>query len=102
VIGGFAGSYGQGCATVQNGDPVTIEIWNTSDTSQTGPQTAWGGIITKCSGAVDSYTALSSDWSGYVVGIPNQLLEESGEYQSNAVRACLENRRSRRKEAHST
>src|SRR5208282_3307127 len=26
-------------------DPVTIEIWNTSDTDQTGPQTAWGGII---------------------------------------------------------
>jgi hypothetical protein len=45
VIGGFAGAYGQGAATYQASDPVTIEIWNTSDTDQTGPQTAWGGII---------------------------------------------------------
>jgi len=47
VINGFAGSYGQGCATVQNGDPITIGIWNTSDTSQTGRQTAWGGFATE-------------------------------------------------------
>jgi hypothetical protein len=46
VINGFSGSYGQtGDETLQNGDPVTIVIWNSSDTSDTGPQTAWGGLV---------------------------------------------------------
>jgi len=45
VISGFAGTYGQGCATVQSGDPITLRIWNSGDTSQTGPQTAWGGVL---------------------------------------------------------
>jgi serine/threonine protein kinase len=45
VISGFAGSYGQDCYTVQNGDPVTIIIWNSSASDQTGPQTAWGGFV---------------------------------------------------------
>jgi serine/threonine protein kinase len=45
VINGFSGSYGRGCDTLQNGDPVVITIWNSSDTDQTGPQTSWGGIV---------------------------------------------------------
>jgi serine/threonine protein kinase len=45
VISGFAGSYGQGCDTVQNGDPMTITIWNSSASDQNGPQTAWGGFV---------------------------------------------------------
>lgn len=47
VIDGFAGSYGEGCATLQDGDPVVINVWNTSDTDFTGPQTAWGGFATE-------------------------------------------------------
>ena len=46
IIGGFAGSYGQNDAnTLQNGDSVYVVVWNGSDTSQTGPQTAWGGFV---------------------------------------------------------
>jgi serine/threonine protein kinase len=45
VTSGFAGSYGQSCNMVQNGDPVIITIWNSSDTGQTGLQTAWGGFV---------------------------------------------------------
>jgi hypothetical protein len=43
VISGFGGTYGQGCATYQAGDPVVIVVYNTGDTSSNGPQTAWGG-----------------------------------------------------------
>lgn len=42
VVSGFAGAYGTGCATYETGDPVLIVIYNTSDTSDTGSQTAWG------------------------------------------------------------
>jgi serine/threonine protein kinase len=46
VIDGFAGSYGQGDANmIQSGDPVYIVIWRANDTSQAGPQTAWGGFV---------------------------------------------------------
>jgi serpin B len=45
IIDGFAGSYGQDNATIQNGDPIYIVIWKGSDTSQAGPQTAWGGFV---------------------------------------------------------
>jgi hypothetical protein len=45
VIEGFGGSYGQGCATVKSGDPVAINVWNTSDQDCTEPQTAWGGDL---------------------------------------------------------
>jgi hypothetical protein len=44
-IAGFSGQYGQGCASVQSGDPVTIEIWNSNDAGNTGPQTAWCGTL---------------------------------------------------------
>ena len=50
VINGFAGSYGQGGATLQSGDPVDIVIWNSGDTDYTGPQTAWGGFATETAG----------------------------------------------------
>jgi uncharacterized protein (TIGR03437 family) len=45
VIAGFAGTYGQGSAIYQAGDAIAVAIWNTSDTSFTGPQTAWGGAV---------------------------------------------------------
>ena len=45
IISGFGGTYGQNGATVQYGDPVSINIWATTDSSYTGPQTAWGGFI---------------------------------------------------------
>jgi hypothetical protein len=44
-ISGFAGTYGQGGATVETGDPVVITIYSTSSTQDTGPQTAWGGSV---------------------------------------------------------
>lgn len=44
-ISGFGGAYGQGCATANTGDPVVVYVWGTTDTSVTGPQTAWGGPI---------------------------------------------------------
>ncbi len=46
VISGFGGTYGQGTATLQPGDPVVISLWNSTDTSVTGPQTAWAGTAT--------------------------------------------------------
>jgi hypothetical protein len=80
VINGFADSYGQGCATVQGGDPVTIEIWNTSDTDQTGPQTAWGGFVSESgpqitnvvfSGSPGSYTiTVSGSGFGNLSNLP--------------------------------
>ena len=45
VIGGFRGAYGTGCAKVRSGDPVAVSVWNTSDSSGTGPQTAKRGLI---------------------------------------------------------
>jgi serine/threonine protein kinase len=46
VICGFAGSYGQGDANIiQSGDPVYIVVWRSSDVTQSGPQTAWGGFV---------------------------------------------------------
>ena len=45
TISGFAGAYGTGCAVVHAGDPVAIELWNSTDSSDTGPQTAWGGFV---------------------------------------------------------
>ena len=45
VIGGFRGAYGTGCAKVLSGDPVAVSVWNTGDSSGTGPQTAKRGLI---------------------------------------------------------
>ncbi|MFI5395097.1 MAG: hypothetical protein ACHQ9S_06145 [Candidatus Binatia bacterium] len=44
-ISGFAGLYGQGCATVQAGDPVAIAVFNSGAIGPSGGQTAWGGIM---------------------------------------------------------
>jgi serine/threonine-protein kinase len=41
VISGFGGTYGEGCAVYQPGDPIAIAVWNTTDGK--GPATAWGG-----------------------------------------------------------
>jgi hypothetical protein len=46
VISGFAGSYSHSGAVVEKEDPVSLVVWNTSDSSDTGPQTAWGGLVT--------------------------------------------------------
>jgi hypothetical protein len=46
VIDGFSGSYGSECNVALSGDPVTIGIYASSDTSDTGPQTAWAGVAT--------------------------------------------------------
>jgi Flp pilus assembly secretin CpaC len=43
TISGFGGTYGQGCANYQAGDPIAIAILNSAATDATGPQTAWGG-----------------------------------------------------------
>ena len=62
IIDGFAGPYGQGNATIQNGDPIYIVIWKASDTSQTGPQTAWGGFVSPIpTGVTENQTGLSPD-----------------------------------------
>jgi hypothetical protein len=45
VINGFAGTYGTNCNTIQAGDPIIITVWNSGDSDQTGPQTAWGGFV---------------------------------------------------------
>jgi hypothetical protein len=45
VIEGFRGSYGPGCNAVKNGDPVAVTVWNTTDSSETGPQTAKRGVV---------------------------------------------------------
>lgn len=45
VIDGFRGSYGTGCAEIRTGDPVAVSVWNTRDSSETGPQTAKRGLI---------------------------------------------------------
>jgi len=65
VINGFAGSYGEGCAILQDGDPVVINVWNTSDTGFTGLQTAWGGFAAEAVGQ-DIYVIDSSGNLGTV------------------------------------
>ena len=45
VIAGFRGSYGTGCSQVKSGDPVAVSVWNSADTSETGPQTAKRALI---------------------------------------------------------
>jgi hypothetical protein len=45
VINGFSGAYGTGCSQVRGGDPVAVSVWNTADSSETGPQTAMRGLI---------------------------------------------------------
>jgi PKD repeat protein len=49
VIYGFSGGYGSGCANLDDGDPVAIGLWNTSDGGVIGSQTAWGGTIASMS-----------------------------------------------------
>lgn len=44
-ISGFSGQYGQGCATVEAGDPVAIAVFNSAAAGPGGAQTAWGGIV---------------------------------------------------------
>ncbi len=46
MINGFSGTYGQNGMVINNGDPVAIMLWNSNDSSYTGPQTAWGGFVT--------------------------------------------------------
>jgi len=41
----LAGSYDVPCGVNEPGDPVAVAVWNSSATSDTGPQTAWGGFL---------------------------------------------------------
>ena len=45
VVSGFAGAYNSGCNRALPGDPITIGIWASGDSADTGPQTAWAGRI---------------------------------------------------------
>lgn len=42
VIAGFTGAYGQGCWTLNSGQPIEIKVWNAQ--TQSGPAT-WDGTI---------------------------------------------------------
>lgn len=42
VIAGFTGDYGQGCWTLNSGQPITVNVWNAQTMS--GPAT-WNGTI---------------------------------------------------------
>jgi hypothetical protein len=44
VVDGFSGTYGAACSTALAGDPITIGIYASGDTSDAGPQTAWAGL----------------------------------------------------------
>lgn len=59
-ISGFDGTYGQGCATAILGDPVSIDIWSASDSAVTGPQTAWGGILSTTTPVTTTTTTTQS------------------------------------------
>jgi hypothetical protein len=45
VVSGFGTGYGSGCNTVDPGDPVGVGVWASSDTTDAGAQTAWGGNL---------------------------------------------------------
>ncbi|HTS18487.1 MAG TPA: hypothetical protein VMP11_13015 [Verrucomicrobiae bacterium] len=76
VINGIGGSYGQGCASLQNGDPVIIGVWSTSDTGFTGQQTAWGGFALLCATSCN-----------YVVSQTNMVFALAGGSSNVAVTA---------------
>jgi hypothetical protein len=42
VVAGFTGNYGQGCWTLNSGQPIEIKVWNAKTDS--GPAT-WNGTI---------------------------------------------------------
>jgi hypothetical protein len=44
-ISGFSGQYGQGCATVEAGDPIAVAVFNSAAVGPGGAQTAWGGVV---------------------------------------------------------
>lgn len=71
VISGFGGTYGQGCATYQSGDPVAIAVWNTADASL---QTAWGGGTS----ASTSTTSASTTSGGTLANVPSFNFEDLG------------------------
>jgi hypothetical protein len=54
IIEGFGSGYGQSCATYQTGDPITIAVWNTNDTDDTGPQASFSGQGSTVTGVVNS------------------------------------------------
>ena len=80
IIGGFNGSYGQDDVnTIQNGDPVYIVVWNSSDTNQTGPQTAWGGFVSaNPTASIEAPSDLSPDLQEILrlsrQGIPDDVI----------------------------
>lgn len=74
VISGFGGTYGRGCATYQNGDPVAIAVWNTAGAGVTGPQTAWGGTSASSTGT----TSTSTTSAGALGNVPSFNFEDLG------------------------
>lgn len=53
-ISAFGSGYGQGCATYQTGDPITVAVWNTNDTDDAGPQASFSGQGSTVAGIVNS------------------------------------------------
>lgn len=56
LITGFGRGYGQGCATYQAGDPITVAVWqnNGTDTDGTGPQASFSGQGSTITGVVNA------------------------------------------------
>ena len=77
-IGGFGSGYGSGCAIFDTGDPVSVVVWNSADSSQTGPQTSWGGFA----GGSTSSTTVNTDWipaeDAYNIGNPGSPWQAGG------------------------
>ncbi|MCL4449585.1 MAG: IPT/TIG domain-containing protein [Actinobacteria bacterium] len=79
VVNGFSSSYGQGCNLLSPGDPISITVWNSSDTSATGPQTTWAtsselpviSSIAPASGPVSGGTAVDITGSNFVTSSYN-------------------------------
>jgi hypothetical protein len=62
-------------AGFQNGDPLTIVIWQSTDTSQTGLQTAWGGTLIQLPLLTVGSPAASSNGFNLVISGPTGLYE---------------------------
>ena len=65
TVDGFGSGYGSGCAVFDTGDPVSVVVWNSADSSQTGPQTSWGGFA---GGSAPSTYSVTFPQSGLPAG----------------------------------
>ena len=82
-VSGFAGTYGSGCALALPGDPVTLSLWSSNASADTGPQTAWGGpLAAQPSPLLSNRSAEISpslDWTGSVAPAGDSLLVPGGD-----------------------